>query len=136
MNILMNNGKTLIADFSVPNQKFSYLNHNIIDKKSAIYSLGVLLWELISEVPPFNGSTNLLITAIILQNKREKIIANTPTEYANICTKCFSFEPDQCPSSNEIKISLEKLSTEIITTNVVENNVIINNDVHMESRLV
>ncbi|CAG8818062.1 2844_t:CDS:1, partial [Gigaspora rosea] len=136
MNILMNNGKALIADFGVLNQTFSYTNpqylkHIIIDKESDIYSLGVLLLELTSGVTPFNGSTNSLIATIILQNKREKMIANTPTEYANLCTKCWSFEQDQHPSSNEIKISLEKLSTEI-TSNVVENNIIIDNDVHME----
>jgi len=52
------------------------------NKKSDIYSVGVLLWELTSGKPPFsdlNISRNTLMFSIS-QGTREKPIPNTPDE--------------------------------------------------------
>ena len=56
------------------------------NKKSDIYSVGVLLWELTSGKPPFsdlNISRNTLMFSIS-EGTREKPIPNTPDEYINL----------------------------------------------------
>ena len=56
------------------------------NKKSDIYSVGILLWELTSGKPPFsdlNISRNTLMFSIS-QGTREKPIPNTPDEYVNL----------------------------------------------------
>ncbi len=59
-----------------------------LTKKSDIYSLGVLFWELTSCSPPFdfetkNNSEYALISAI-LNGKREKPIENTNSKFVNL----------------------------------------------------
>ncbi|RIB12331.1 kinase-like domain-containing protein [Gigaspora rosea] len=63
------------------------------DKKSDIYSLGVLLWELTSGIPPFNGLNDLEINFKIADNEREKTIPGTPPDYVNLFKECWSSEP-------------------------------------------
>ncbi|CAG8458417.1 13245_t:CDS:2 [Cetraspora pellucida] len=130
-NILMNNGKALISDFGISKQlndttKSSsnlsgmieytdprYLQCKVCrDKTSDIYSLGVLLWELTSGIPPFHGLNFMTKIIQISQNKREKIIANTPSDYANLIEKCWSSDPDQRPALDQILIQIENLSKE------------------------
>ncbi|KAF0429698.1 kinase-like protein [Gigaspora margarita] len=98
------------------------------DKKTDIYSLGVLLWELTSGIPPFNKCPNVVIH-LILEGKRERTISDTPLDYANLYTKCWSLEPDQRPTLEEISTELKKLSKEK-TNKFIMNT--IDNDDHTE----
>ncbi|CAG8768805.1 13802_t:CDS:2, partial [Dentiscutata erythropus] len=58
-------------------------------------------------------------------DKRE-IIANTPSDYANLIEKCWSSDSDQRPTLDQILIELEKLSNEttieFITNENIKNN--------------
>jgi serine/threonine protein kinase len=64
-------------------------NHNYkTNKKSDVYSVGVLLWEISSNKRPFEsyskthqGST---LTSEILNGKRETPTSDTPIDYMNI----------------------------------------------------
>ncbi|RIB27864.1 kinase-like domain-containing protein, partial [Gigaspora rosea] len=138
MNILINDGKALITDFGIskqldaattgPNsntsvkgipayiepQCFIYCEEKVaeINKKSDIYSLGVLFWELTSGIPPFMNFRNEIIIIRIARGDREKIVDNTPSSYANLFEKCWSTEPDQRPSLDQVLVELNKLSTE------------------------
>ncbi|CAG8661718.1 17371_t:CDS:2, partial [Dentiscutata erythropus] len=62
-------------------------------------------------------------------NKREKIIANTPSDYANLIEKCWSSDLDQRPTLDQILIELENLSNrttiEFITNENIKNNQLI-----------
>ncbi|POG63174.1 hypothetical protein GLOIN_2v1688929, partial [Rhizophagus irregularis DAOM 181602=DAOM 197198] len=61
------------------------------DKKSDIYSLGVLLWEISSGHPPFLGYSRLLLGShISYQNLREKPIEGTPLKYQQLYEKCWN----------------------------------------------
>ncbi|CAG8823721.1 19256_t:CDS:2, partial [Dentiscutata erythropus] len=57
---------------------------------------------------------------------REKIVDNTPPNYANLIQKCWSTEQDQRPPLNEVLDELNKLSTEttILTSNNIETNAV------------
>ncbi|KAF0451492.1 kinase-like protein [Gigaspora margarita] len=142
-NILINDGKALISDFGISKQLNSnstsssntaglpaYIEPQCYferepkikrDKRSDIYSLGVLFWELTSGIPPFNHISRTNIIQKISRNEREKIIPNTPSDYVNLYEKCWSTEPDERPTLNKISIDLDKLSLE--TVKFITNNI-------------
>lgn len=146
MNILISEGRVLITDFGISKQLDAtsdtpstgakgipaYLEPQCfiqceerefeINKKSDIYSLGVLFWELTSGIPPFNKLRDVAIILKIIQNIREEIIANTPLGYSNLYKKCWSTEPDQRPFSDEVLVELDKLSSEN-TAEFITNNI-------------
>ena len=58
-----------------------------LDKKSDVYSIGVLMWQISSGYRPFyaeNINYDIALTLSIINGKREKIIDGTPTEYSNL----------------------------------------------------
>ena len=62
-----------------------------LDKKSDVYSVGVLLWEISSGVPPFHKEDNDMgLIYGISQGKRETTIPNTPADYVNLYTGKYS----------------------------------------------
>ncbi|RIB00159.1 kinase-like domain-containing protein, partial [Gigaspora rosea] len=115
-NILINDGKALISDFGLSKRLDDTSNsgmavmaaytdpHCLInrkksdrDQKSDIYSLGVLLWELTSGIPPFHKFTLMALFHEVLKNNREKIIDGTPSGYSDLYSKCWSFNPNERP---------------------------------------
>ena len=60
------------------------------NKKSDVYSVGVLLWELTSGKPPFSNvdrnTYSKTLMCSISGGTREKPIPNTPDEYSNLFT--------------------------------------------------
>ena len=55
-----------------------------INKKSDVYSVGVLLWELTSGKSPFSNRDQITLMFNIFQGMREEPIPNTPNEYVNL----------------------------------------------------
>jgi serine/threonine protein kinase len=59
----------------------------LLNKKSDIYSIGVLLWEISSGQPPFYDKPYDIDLALsILQGFRESPVFDTPEEYIRIYT--------------------------------------------------
>ena len=56
------------------------------NKKSDVYSIGVLMWQISSGRKPFNAETDYDagLTLAIVNGKREEIIDGTPIEYSNL----------------------------------------------------
>ena len=56
------------------------------NKKSDVYSVGVLLWEISSGKKPFESHDNFpeVLMSIILNGDRELPISDTPSDYINI----------------------------------------------------
>jgi hypothetical protein len=58
-----------------------------LNKKSDIYSIGILFWEISSGRPPFcDESYDINLAMKILQGLRETPIPNTPEDYVKIYT--------------------------------------------------
>ncbi|KAF0458584.1 kinase-like protein [Gigaspora margarita] len=128
-NILVHEGKMLLADFGLAR----YINDdptisdNIIggmpayiepqcfknpsyirNKKSDIYSFGVILWELSSGKQPFQSFTSIEAIAIhVFQGHREKPVDDTPIQYAELYMQCWDDNPEKRP---EMKAVLDKLN--------------------------
>ncbi|RIB13777.1 kinase-like domain-containing protein [Gigaspora rosea] len=131
-NILINDGQVMISDFSM-NKQFddififtssntqemvAYIDPQCLlnekrfkpNRKSDVYSLGVLFWELTSGVSPFYKLSFVDKMLRIANHNIEKTVTNTPQGYVNLYKRCWSFEPDQRPTLDEISIVLEKLA--------------------------
>ncbi|GES80191.1 kinase-like domain-containing protein [Rhizophagus clarus] len=137
-NILVNNHILMIADFGTSKQlseatststnskadeiglieymepqRFKNIKYKKT-KKSDIYSLGVLLWEISSGRPPFSGypqSDRYLIGFHIgYSNLREKPVDGTPQEYRELYQKCWDDEPNLRPDIEKVHETLNKLN--------------------------
>jgi serine/threonine protein kinase len=126
----VNDGKLLIADFGL-SKKLTEVTSNSMankmgliqymdpqclkiknykkDKKSDIYSLGVLLWEITSGSPPFSELTEFMLGSYIINNVREEPIEGTPLEYQELYQKCWKGDPNLRPNIDQAYEILNKL---------------------------
>lgn len=71
-------------------KKFS--SHSFsLNEKSDVYSIGVLLWEISSGKPPFDGISSFSLILQISQGHRETPVPDTPTAYVNLYTGKYDF---------------------------------------------
>ncbi|RIB29869.1 kinase-like domain-containing protein [Gigaspora rosea] len=99
------------------------------DKKSDIYSLGVILWEISSGKPPFQffePTANLHLH--IYQGNREEPIEGTPPKYVDLYKNCWDNNPDVRPETKLILVTLNQLISDIksIKNNDSIENFIVN----------
>ncbi|RGB24700.1 kinase-like domain-containing protein, partial [Rhizophagus diaphanus] len=74
-----------------------------LNKKSDVYSVGVLLWQISSGHRPFHEDDyDLSLMLSILNGRREKIIDGTPVKYSKLYTGCWRDEPNKRPNIQEI----------------------------------
>ncbi|RIA80725.1 hypothetical protein C1645_838182 [Glomus cerebriforme] len=79
-----------------------------LNKKSDVYSVGVLMWQISSGRRPFyafyaEGVEYDTSLALAIQGgKREKIIDGTPVEYSDLYTECWKYEPNERPDMQEV----------------------------------
>ncbi|RGB40250.1 kinase-like domain-containing protein [Rhizophagus diaphanus] len=98
------------------------------DKKSDVYSVGVILWEISSGKKPFESYDSnydqVALTLDILGGKREAPIDGTPDEYINIYTRCWQDNQDNRPDMQQVFSDLINLNTLFAgeNTNSSENN--------------
>src|SRR5256885_12298223 len=79
-----------------------YINHKYKrNEKLDIYSLGVLLWEISSGVPPFSEIPLYNINLEIVKGIRESPVSNTPVQYHQLYENCWKEEPNQRPDIDE-----------------------------------
>jgi len=71
------------------------LNPEAVNARSDIYSLGAMLYELLTGQPPFRGSTKLVLTQLLHESPRSPraIDPSLPRDLETICLKALSAEP-------------------------------------------
>ncbi|CAG8502784.1 5039_t:CDS:2 [Dentiscutata heterogama] len=78
-------------------------------KKTDIYSLSMLFWELSSGRPPFENQLNRIELAIkVVQGDREDTKYGTH-EYRNLYIKCWDADPDKRPDTEKVYKLLEEI---------------------------
>ncbi|PKY22867.1 kinase-like protein [Rhizophagus irregularis] len=94
-----------------------------LNKKSDVYSIGVLLWQISSGYKPFyelDHDGGLVLA--ILNGKREEIINGTPVKYSNLYRECWKYEPNERPNIQKIVSTLKSItSLEEINTTMINN---------------
>ncbi|EXX67475.1 uncharacterized protein OCT59_020687 [Rhizophagus irregularis] len=109
--------------------KFEQKNYKF-NKKSDIYSLGVILWEISSGKPPFKNTDyndphyEICLAIKIMQGFRETVVKNTPIEYIKLYTACWDQKPDERPTAQQVVTKLEKIMSQknILGDNFEEDN--------------
>jgi serine/threonine protein kinase len=72
------------------------------DKKSDIFSFGMILWEISSEKAPFANDGTFQIVFKYSEGIREKRVDGTPEPYFELYTKCWDNEPASRPNIDEV----------------------------------
>ena len=86
------------------------------NKKSDIYSLGVLLWEISSGYPPFSKNTVQTLIYKIASGLREQPIIDTPSAlYVNLYKKCWDDDPNLRPTIDDVFDTLGTISLQFNT---------------------
>jgi len=131
---LVNNDCLLIADLGLPRQSEeigmpAYIdpqcyiqNEYKRDKKSDIYSLGVLFWEISSGKPPFSGIPLFKINLEIIKGIREKPINNTPPGYQQLYENCWKEEPYQRYDIETVHRVLLQLGSQLNYQQIPQND--------------
>ncbi|PKY25200.1 kinase-like protein [Rhizophagus irregularis] len=124
-NILVNDGELLIADFGFSERLTEVTSNStgnkmgvieyiepkcfkdkdyVKDKRSDIYSLGVLLWEITSGYSPFRNieDRDMLGYQISHNNLREDPIEGTPLEYQLLYQECRDDDPAKRPNIDQV----------------------------------
>ncbi|CAG8557229.1 14642_t:CDS:2, partial [Funneliformis mosseae] len=132
-NIVIHNGNAKITDFGISKNMNTQNSINIIGtfgripyvdpkklldlnyqytKFSDIYSYGVLMWEISSEVPPFKNiirNEEHLLRIEIIKGVREKAIEGTPKIYEDLYKKCWDSTPEKRPRIRKILEEFKKM---------------------------
>uniref|UniRef100_U9SIX5 Protein kinase domain-containing protein n=1 Tax=Rhizophagus irregularis (strain DAOM 181602 / DAOM 197198 / MUCL 43194) TaxID=747089 RepID=U9SIX5_RHIID len=85
-----------------------------LSKKSDIYSMGVIFWQLTSCSSPFNFEKRdyTSITLDILNGAREESISNTNVKFIKLYQQCWRHEPDERPDADQVVLELNKIDSE------------------------
>ncbi len=95
----------------------------VVDLRSDIYSLGIILYELVTGCVPFNGNTPMSVALKrILQAPAEpkKINTRIPEELSKIIMTCINKDIDKrYQSTKELLLDLSEIETQLPTTDKV-----------------
>ncbi|KAF0499939.1 kinase-like protein [Gigaspora margarita] len=133
-HIVFYKGKMLIAGFGIP-EHISTSNSKTLgspaytdpqclkeptykrDKRSDIYSFGVILWEISSGRPPFQSfESGYAITLHVFKGERELPVNDTPPQYEQLYTRCWVEDPEKRPDIVSILENLKQIQNALSET--------------------
>ncbi|PKY62516.1 kinase-like protein, partial [Rhizophagus irregularis] len=80
--------------------------------KSDIYSIGMLMWEISSEQPPFNKYEHDYDLALkIINGMRPKIISEVPLKYKNLMEQCWDADPSERPDTDTLLQKIREIKS-------------------------
>ena len=92
------------------------------DKRSDIYSLGNLLWEISSGCTPFKSFSQYIIPSKILAGEREPPIEGTSSKYIELYKQCWDNDPKKRPNIQKVLDILDQISYQYnISLNTLQN---------------
>jgi len=81
-----------------------YFRVSRVLKKSDIYSLGMIMWELTICYKPFAYFKHNILIYGIIDGKWPEITYNTPECFAKLMKRCWNSDPSKRPTIKEIHI--------------------------------
>eukprot|EP01088_Endostelium_zonatum_P008807 TRINITY_DN21965_c0_g1_i1.p1 TRINITY_DN21965_c0_g1~~TRINITY_DN21965_c0_g1_i1.p1 ORF type:complete len:284 (-),score=61.01 TRINITY_DN21965_c0_g1_i1:8-859(-) len=88
------------------------INRQPFTTATDVYAMAVILWELLSMEYPFVTEYNgdeLAIAAAVLREERPIIPGYCPNNYRELIEKCWSQDPEQRPSFEDISFTLRQI---------------------------
>ncbi|XP_050223731.1 serine/threonine/tyrosine-protein kinase HT1-like [Mercurialis annua] len=83
-------------------------------KKVDVYSFGIVLWELLTALTPFDNMTpEQAAFAVCQKNARPPLPPGCPPAFSHLIKRCWSSNPDKRPHFDEIVRILERYSESI-----------------------
>ncbi|CAI2177807.1 19942_t:CDS:2 [Funneliformis geosporum] len=78
---------------------------------SDIYSIGILMWEISSGLPPFaNLNHDYDHVMKIMNGMRPKLVPETPLDYANLMEQCWDADPLKRPNIHYLSIKITEIA--------------------------
>jgi len=83
-----------------------------VDRRSDIWALGIVLYEMLARRRPFRGDTSFEITSAILRDDPEPLEAHVPAPLRAIIGRCLAKDPAlRYQHAGEVRAALEAIST-------------------------
>jgi serine/threonine protein kinase len=85
------------------------LQNSTYNEKADIYSLGVVLWELLTRKVPYSDSNFMKVTLDVIAGRRPEIPGDCPIQYKELIRACWAHEPELRPSADMVLACIRSL---------------------------
>lgn len=98
-----------------------------VDERTDIFSLGIVLYEILSGKQPFEGASDIEVLAAILEREPLKLPDKIPPALENIIGRALNKNPLERPTAKEMLSELQTLNRRLEITDEIINQQTANN---------